>query len=85
MRNVFIALATSAAIFAIGQSPAGAQSNAFCIQGDEFGSGECSFATYAQCEASASGRTAYCEPNRYLATRAMLVVRPQHPRHHRSH
>jgi len=35
-------------------------------------------------EASASGRTAYCEPNRYLATRAMLIVRP-HTRHHRSH
>ena len=84
MRNVFIALATSAAIFAIGQSPARAQSNAFCIQGDEFGSGECSFTSYAQCQASASGRTAYCEPNRYFTTRAMLIEKPN-TRHHRSH
>ena len=83
MRNVFIALATSAAIFAIGQSPAGAQNAAFCIQGDEFsGTGDCSFSTYAQCEATASGRTASCEPNRYFTTRAMLIERP-HPRHRR--
>jgi len=84
MRNVFIALATSAAIFAIGQSPAGAQNAAFCIQGDEFaGGGDCSFTSYAQCQASASGRTAYCEPNRYLTTKALLLDKP-HPRH-RSH
>ena len=83
MRNVFIALATSAAIFAIGQSPAGAQNAAFCIQGDEFGAGECSFTTYAQCEATASGRTASCEPNRYFTTRAMLIERPPQARHRR--
>ena len=81
MRNVFIALATSAAIFAIGQSPAGAQNYPYCIQGDEFGgAGECSFTTYAQCQASASGRTAYCEPNRYLVARAQVIDKP-HPRH----
>jgi uncharacterized protein DUF3551 len=86
MRTVFLALATSAAIFATGLAPAGAQNYPYCIQGDEFagGSGECSFLTYAQCQASASGRTAYCEPNRYyFNVRAQLVDRGR--ARHRSH
>ena len=86
MRTVFLALATSAAIFATGLAPAGAQNYPYCIQGDEFagGSGECSFLTYAQCQASASGRTAYCAPNRYYVTaQAQLVDRGR--ARHRSH
>ena len=45
MRTVFLALATSAAIFATGLTPAGAQNYPYCIQGDDFagGAGECSF------------------------------------------
>ena len=64
MRTVFLALATSAAIFATGLTPAGAQNYPYCIQGDDFagGAGECSFSSYAQCQATASGRTAHCEP-----------------------
>jgi hypothetical protein len=85
MRTVFLALATSATIFVIGQTPAAAQDYQYCIQGDEFagGAGECSFSSYAQCQASASGRMAACAPNRYLNANAQLVVR-SHPRH-RSH
>ena len=86
MRTVFLALATSAAILAAGLTPAGAQNYPYCIQGDEFagGAGECSFSTYAQCQASASGRTAYCVPNRYYFTaQAQLVDRGR--ARHRSH
>jgi hypothetical protein len=88
MRTVFLALATSAAIFATGLTPAGAQNYPYCIQGDDFpgGAGDCSFSSYAQCQATASGRTAYCEPNRYfnyLNAKAHLVYRG-HVRH-RSH
>jgi hypothetical protein len=37
----------------------------YCIRGDAFagGAGDCSFASYQQCQATASGRTAYCEAN----------------------
>lgn len=35
----------------------------YCIQGDDFGAGDCSFSTYQQCQATASGRTAYCGVN----------------------
>ena len=78
MRTVFLALATSAAIFAAGLTAAGAQNYPYCIQGDDFsgGAGECSFSSYAQCQATASGRTAHCELNRYfLNSRAQLVDR----------
>lgn len=37
----------------------------YCIQGEYFGggAGDCSFASYQQCQATASGRTAYCGAN----------------------
>jgi hypothetical protein len=37
----------------------------YCIQGDDFagGAGDCSFASYQQCQATASGRTAFCGAN----------------------
>lgn len=36
----------------------------YCIRGDDFaGAGDCSFASYQQCQATASGRTAYCGAN----------------------
>lgn len=37
----------------------------YCIQGDDFagGAGDCSFASYQQCQATASGRTAHCGAN----------------------
>jgi len=83
MRTVFLALATSAAIVAAGLTPAGAQNYPYCIQGDDFagGAGECSFSSYAQCQATASGRTAHCEPNRYFNANAQLVVDKSRPRH----
>ena len=37
----------------------------YCIQGNDFAgaAGDCSFASYQQCQATASGRTAYCGAN----------------------
>ena len=62
MRTVIIALATSAAIFASASTPSAAQTYLYCLQGDDYagGAGDCIFSTYAQCQASASGRTASC-------------------------
>ena len=43
----------------------------FCINGDSFagggGVGDCSFTSYAQCQASASGRAASCYSNPYYS------------------
>ena len=35
----------------------------FCIRGCDFGNGDCSFLTYQQCLATASGRDAWCDAN----------------------
>ena len=81
MRTVIIALATSAAIFATGSTPSAAQTYLYCLQGEYAGgAGDCSFSTYAQCQASASGRTASCGLNRQVNANAQLVVKAR-PRH----
>jgi hypothetical protein len=65
MRTLFLALATSAIVFATGVTEVAAGDYRYCIQGDDFpgGAGDCSFASYQQCQATASGRTAYCGTN----------------------
>ena len=85
MRALFLAFVTSAVVFPAVSGPASATEFPYCIQGDEFagGTGECSFTSKAQCEATASGRMAYCTENRYLQASALLVER-KHSRH-RSH
>lgn len=35
----------------------------FCLRGCDFGTGDCSFYTYQQCQATASGRDAWCDAN----------------------
>ena|SRR5512133_56635 len=76
MRTLFLVLATSATIFATGATPVAARDRVtpvaaseyrYCLQGDDFGAGDCEFASYAQCEAAASGRTATCAANPNLA------------------
>ena len=86
MRAVFLAFVTSAVVFAAGPSPASANDYPYCIQGDEYagGAGECIFTTRAQCQATASGRMAYCSENRYFSVSAPLIDRNR-LRHHRSH
>jgi len=67
MRTLFLALVTSATILATGVTGVAAGDHRFCIQGDDFaGAGDCSFASYQQCQATASGRTAYCGTNPWL-------------------
>ena len=60
MRNAMLAvLALSAATIAsvAGSSPAAAYDYPYCLQGRGIGvPGECAYATYGQCMASASGR-----------------------------
>ena len=63
MRTLFLALVTSATVLVTGVTEAAASDYRYCIQGDDFGSGDCSFASYQQCQTTASGRTAYCGAN----------------------
>jgi hypothetical protein len=68
MRTLFLVLATSATIFATDVTPAAASEYRYCLQGDDYaGAGDCQFTSYLQCQAAASGRTAYCVANPYLA------------------
>jgi hypothetical protein len=89
MRNmhiVLIALVTSAVVYFTGLSAASAKDYPYCIQGDDFagGAGECIFATNAQCQAAASGRTASCAENRNFNANAhanaQLIDKSRHSR-----
>ena len=75
MRAVFLAFVTSAVVFSAGPSPASANDYPYCIHGDDYasGAGECIFTTRAQCQATASGRTAYCTENRNFSANAQLI------------
>jgi hypothetical protein len=46
----------------------------YCIKGCDFGggAGDCSFSSYQQCLATASGRDATCAPNPYFNAKAEL-------------
>jgi hypothetical protein len=64
MRHLFLALAAVAALTCIDTAPAAAQDYPYCIRGRDYtGYGECSFPSYAACQAAASGRFAYCDIN----------------------
>ena len=98
MRTLFLVLAltTSATIFATGVTPAAAGDRVtpvaaseyrYCLQGDDYaGAGDCEFTSYLQCQATASGRTAYCAANPYLAAanpylaNAAVLTIPAKPR-----
>jgi hypothetical protein len=75
MRMVFLAFVTSAIVFFTGLSAASAKDYPYCIQGDDFagGAGECIFSTRAQCQAAASGRTAFCTENPHFGANAQLI------------
>jgi hypothetical protein len=71
MRNATMAmlavLAAGGATLA-GSGPAAAYDYPWCVQGRDFGTpGDCSYQTYAQCMASASGRADYCNINPRVA------------------
>jgi hypothetical protein len=67
MRNATLAmLAAVAAAGATlaGAAPAAAYDYPWCLQGGrDAGPGDCSYQSYAQCQASASGLNAYCNVN----------------------
>jgi hypothetical protein len=80
MRTLFLALATSATIFATGVSPVAASEYRYCLQGNDYaGAGDCGFTSYQQCQATASGLTAYCVANPDLANAAVRTI-PARPR-----
>jgi Protein of unknown function (DUF3551) len=87
MRILFLVLATSATIFATSVTPVAASEYRYCLQGDDYaGAGDCQFTSYLQCQATASGRTAYCAANPYLAAanpylaNAAVLTIPAKPR-----
>ena len=61
--RVLLALLTISAASALGAGTAHAQGSPYCLKGCDFGAGDCSFTSYQQCMASASGRTAWCDSN----------------------
>jgi len=68
MRNVILALLAASGLAMLGTAPASAVGTRypFCIQGDEYpGLSNCTFTSYEQCQASASGRYLYCIANPY--------------------
>ena len=71
MRNFVLAALAVGAVAAIGMVPdaAHARDYPFCIKGDNYDSvtGDCSFDTYQQCLATASGRKDYCDANPFFA------------------
>jgi len=74
-------LAAGAATFA-GSAPAAAYDYPYCVQGRGIGiPGDCSYQTYAQCMASASGRGLYCNVN----PRAALNQQPRRGRTYRAY
>ena len=70
MRNVFLALAAAFGLAIAGMAPAEAVGSRypFCLQGnDSPGLSNCTFTSYQQCQASASGRFLYCVANPFYA------------------
>jgi len=65
MRHVVLALLAAGGLAMVG-APAEAVGTRypFCIQGDEYpGLSNCTFTSYEQCQATASGRLLYCIEN----------------------
>jgi Protein of unknown function (DUF3551) len=67
MRKLILAMVAAAAAGAATvatSAPAAAYDYPYCLQGRDTGvPGDCSYSSYAQCMASASGRIAYCNVN----------------------
>lgn len=68
MRRAILAVLSASALASLGVTPAAAVGTRypFCLQGQEFpGLSHCTFTSYEQCQASASGRFLYCIANPY--------------------
>ncbi len=64
--KMLVALLAITTICALNTVPAAAQNGAFCLRGCDFGYSNCTFASYQQCQATASGLTAWCEANPFF-------------------
>ena len=75
MRKAFWAMMACGAALASVAIPAAAQNLPYCIRGCDFGGGlgDCSFMSYQQCLATASGRDASCAANPYFNAKAELL------------
>jgi hypothetical protein len=71
MRTALLVLTACGAIAAM---PALAGGSPYCIKGCDFdvGLGDCSFSTYQQCLATASGRVATCAANPFYNVKAEM-------------
>ena len=79
MRTLFLTLVASATILATGGTPVAASELRYCLHGDDYAfAGDCAFTSYQQCQATASGRTAYCTVDPYL-TIAAVPTAPRKP------
>ena len=66
MRRTILTLASFATLIAasLATGPAQAGNDRYCLQGRSWGyPGNCQFASYQQCAATASGTSAYCGIN----------------------
>jgi hypothetical protein len=68
MRKLVLALLAAGGLAVVGVAPAEAVGtrHPFCLQGNEYpGLSNCVWDSYAQCQATASGRYLYCIENPY--------------------
>jgi hypothetical protein len=74
MRKAILALMAFGVACAIDAAPAAAKDYPYCIKGCDFGggAGDCSFSSYQQCLAAASGRDATCATNPYFNANAEM-------------
>ena len=82
MRNFLVAALAGGALAAIGMVPdASARDYPFCFKGEHYIApvGDCSYDTYEQCKATASGLRGYCDVNPYYDYRRAGVAPPRHP------
>jgi hypothetical protein len=72
MRWAICAVMVCSAASTSGALPAAARDYPFCIKGCDFGAGvgDCSYSSYQQCLATASGRDATCAANPYFGAKA---------------
>lgn len=68
MRRIVLALLAAGIVGTIGSGSAAAKDYRYCLQSRHMGiPGDCSYDTYSQCRASASGRNADCNINPRVA------------------
>ena len=82
MRNAFLALVVAAGIWTGIAAPAKADNYPYCLTGAEMGGGfSCMYSTFQQCQASASGRSAYCVESPFLSREPRPSQQPTRRRH----